>query len=164
MGASNSCSFRKDVVIVSPSLQMLHQHRLTVLKTICSGHFGTFGHCPPCDSEQLSRALLCSEITGVSHLKDNFFTEVSQGEQRRVLFARALMCRPKLLLLDEPFHGLCAEGRADFLAIINDLIRSNYCTVIFVSHHNDEVPSALTHELCLIPSPSGSIGTIRQLM
>jgi len=74
------------------------------------------------------------------------------------------MCDPKLLLLDEPFHGLDVHGRSAFIQVIDDLIGSEYCTIIFVSHHGDEIPSALTHELSLLPSDIGSVGSVKRLI
>jgi iron complex transport system ATP-binding protein len=75
---------------------------------------------------------------------------LSQGERGRVLIARALICEPRLLLLDEPSTGLDIAAREQLLETI-DLLTETHPEVasVLVTHHLEELPSSTTHALLL---------------
>ena len=75
---------------------------------------------------------------------------LSQGERGRVLIARALICEPRLLLLDEPSTGLDIAAREQLLETI-DLLSETHPEVasVLVTHHLEELPSSTTHALLL---------------
>jgi iron complex transport system ATP-binding protein len=75
---------------------------------------------------------------------------LSQGERGRVLIARALICEPRLLLLDEPSTGLDIAAREQLLEAI-DLLTQTHPDVatVLVTHHLEELPSSTTHALLL---------------
>src|ERR1700678_2947127 len=75
---------------------------------------------------------------------------LSQGERGRVLIARALICEPRLLLLDEPSTGLDIAAREQLLESI-DLLTETHPDVasVLVTHHLEELPSSTTHALLL---------------
>jgi iron complex transport system ATP-binding protein len=75
---------------------------------------------------------------------------LSQGERGRVLIARALICEPRLLLLDEPSTGLDIAAREQLLETI-DLLAQTHPEVasVLVTHHLEELPSSTTHALLL---------------
>jgi iron complex transport system ATP-binding protein len=64
--------------------------------------------------------------------------QMSAGERRRVLIARALVTRPEVLLLDEPTAGLDFVARQSFMESVARLARDG-TTVIIVTHHIEEV-------------------------
>lgn len=75
---------------------------------------------------------------------------LSQGEQQRVLIARALVNRPALLILDEPCAGLDPAARERFLADLERLSRqANAPTMIMVTHHIEEIGSWIDDVLVL---------------
>jgi iron complex transport system ATP-binding protein len=75
---------------------------------------------------------------------------LSQGERQRVLIARALMAKPRLLILDEPCAGLDPAAREHFLQFIQRLgRRKNAPTLVLVTHHVEEIMPAFTHVLLL---------------
>ncbi|MBV9281826.1 MAG: ATP-binding cassette domain-containing protein, partial [Chloroflexi bacterium] len=78
------------------------------------------------------------ELMEASHLAHIPMHEMSTGEARRVLIARALVSDPPALLLDEPTAGLDVVARQRFLETIRRLARSGR-TIIFVTHHLYEV-------------------------
>jgi iron complex transport system ATP-binding protein len=75
---------------------------------------------------------------------------LSQGERQRVLIGRALMARPKLLILDEPCAGLDPAAREHFLKFIERLGgRRGAPTLVLVTHHVEEIMPVFSHVLLL---------------
>jgi iron complex transport system ATP-binding protein len=75
---------------------------------------------------------------------------LSQGERGRVLIARALICEPRLLLLDEPSTGLDIAAREQLLEAIDQLTQTHPdVATVLVTHHLEELPSSTTHALLL---------------
>ena len=87
---------------------------------------------------------------------------LSQGERGRVLIARALICEPRLLLLDEPSTGLDIAAREQLLEAI-DLLTQTHPDVatVLVTHHLEELPSSTTHALLLADGRVVSAGPAR---
>jgi len=75
---------------------------------------------------------------GVPHLARRWLDEMSSGEARRVLLARALVTSPRALVLDEPTTGLDLVARHDFMERIRQIAREG-TTVILITHHIDEI-------------------------
>ncbi len=104
---------------------------------------------PSFESEDdLSRAKKALRMTGVKHLSDRPVSDISGGEFRRVLLARALTQDPDLLLLDEPTANLDLNVRFEIMNLIRDLNKEGL-TVIAVSH-NINLLSRYTKELILM--------------
>ncbi|MBP9753200.1 MAG: metal ABC transporter ATP-binding protein, partial [Proteobacteria bacterium] len=75
--------------------------------------------------------------------------DLSGGEWQRVLFARALMNNPELLILDEPTQGVDVTGQYDFFKILLDVKKQFQCSVFMVSHDLHYVLSATDEVICL---------------
>jgi iron complex transport system ATP-binding protein len=81
---------------------------------------------------------------------DRPFGVLSQGEQQRVLIARALVCRPRLLILDEPCAGLDPAARQRLLNDLARLAAQPDCpTMIYVTHHIEEIGPWVTGVMLL---------------
>jgi iron complex transport system ATP-binding protein len=76
------------------------------------------------------------EMVGISHLKDQRYTEISGGERQLVLVARTLTQQPKMLLLDEPISHLDFKNQTLILRLVRKLAR-NGLSVIMTSHFPD---------------------------
>jgi iron complex transport system ATP-binding protein len=83
----------------------------------------------------------------IEYLSQKRFRNMSYGEARRVLLARALVHRPTLLVLDEPCAGLDIPTRERFLETLQTLSRKTQ--MIYVTHHIEEILPAITHVLYL---------------
>lgn len=89
------------------------------------------------------------EQTGASHLYDAAMQQLSGGELQRVLLARALLRKPRLLVLDEPVQGVDVQGQIELYQLIGR-IRDDYgCGVLMVSHDLHLVMAATDRVLCL---------------
>jgi molybdate transport system ATP-binding protein len=66
-----------------------------------------------------------------------------------ILIARAMVKNPKLLILDEPCAGLDPENRNAVLSLLELIGQSGATGLIFVSHHEKEIPACITHRLFL---------------
>jgi molybdate transport system ATP-binding protein len=90
-------------------------------------------------------------VVGLLHIEQVVRRNVqslSTGELRRVLIARALVARPKILLLDEVCDGLDARGRHSLLRMLNDIARTG-TQIIYTTHRLEELVPALTHAVIL---------------
>ncbi len=85
----------------------------------------------------------------LSHLVTAFLSNLSGGELRRVLFARALLNRPHLLVLDEPTAGVDIAGQEAFYHQLNALRERYQFAILMVSHDLHLVMSATDHVICL---------------
>ncbi len=75
-----------------------------------------------------------AEILGISHLLDRKPVTLSGGEQQRVAFARAVLVRPKILLMDEPFSALDTRTREKLRNYVKRVVDEFGLTVIHVTH------------------------------
>ena len=149
LGESPSVSEVKERVgLVAPDLQARHRADATGEEVVLSGFFGSIGLGQAPGPEHRDAAARWMEALGVAHLAGRSIQAVSYGELRRLLFARALVADPEVLLLDEPFHGLDPRARAEALDLVDRLCRSGRA-VVLVTHHDDEVVPAIGRELRL---------------
>ena len=75
--------------------------------------------------------------------------EMSSGEQRLVLLARAFVKEPDLLILDEPLHGLDDENRVMVKEIVDKYCEDPSRTLIYVTHYKEELPHCIDHSIFL---------------
>jgi len=85
------------------------------------------------DGDNEGRALSLLEMMGIVHLKDEMPDNLSGGEAKRMLIARALMNSPKLLIADEPTANLDAETASGVLRVLKDINRLG-TAVLIVTH------------------------------
>ena len=90
----------------------------------------------PADPRAFAHVL---ELLDIGHLADRRPGKLSGGERQRVAFGRALLMRPRLLLLDEPLASLDAARKADILPYLERLRDEARVPMIYVSHAEDEV-------------------------
>jgi len=86
---------------------------------------------------------------GIESLLDRMPRNLSGGERRRVALARAVVSRPRLLLLDEPFGGLDEKRRREAMSLLDHVRQTFRIPMILVSHVADEVIGLSDHAIRL---------------
>jgi iron complex transport system ATP-binding protein len=128
------------------------------LDTVVSGKFAQLDLWHPVKRTDRVSAMRLMRASGLGDLAQREWLYLSQGERQRVLIARALMARPKLLILDEPCAGLDPVARERFLQHVEDLARRGTTdsirrarapTLVLVTHHVEEITPAFTHALLI---------------
>jgi iron complex transport system ATP-binding protein len=145
---------RKSIGWVTASLASEIPAPEVVLNTVVSGKFaqigylgGLWGQASARDFAQARRYL--GEL-GCDHLRARKFGTLSQGEQQKVLIARARMTKPYLIILDEPCAGMDPGARENFLASLRKLgTRQKIPALIYVTHHIEEILPLFRHTLVL---------------
>ena len=96
-------------------------------------------------------------ILDMWQLRDVLFADLSTGQQRMVMTARAMIKHPPLLILDEPTAGLDDESAALFISLVNKIAKESKSAIVFVSHRNEPgLEPQFTYELKI--SGNGSHG------
>jgi len=121
----------------------------SVSEIVLSGTLNRRGLLPFYSEENRKDAKKNLELLGIGELAKNSYQNLSGGQQRRALLARALCATSKLLLLDEPVAGLDPTAADEMYSVIRMLNREQGLTVIMISHDIAAVDSDSTHILQL---------------
>jgi molybdate transport system ATP-binding protein len=140
---------KKKIGVVSPELQVHYRKRMQVYDVVLSGFFDSIGLYRKCTAEQQAAARKWVELLGLSQMSERWYDHLSFGEKRMVLLARSMVKSPTLLILDEPCQGLDRSNRGVILDLIDYIGRETNTHVIYVTHHQDEMPPCITHVLKL---------------
>ena len=101
------------------------------------------------NKDEKERIAWACEKTGVTAFANQCFRELSGGQQRRVLLARALVTAKNAVILDEPTAGLDPEAMKDFYELLAKLNKDDKITIMMVTHDVDSAAKYATHILHL---------------
>ena len=114
------------------------------------------------DERRASRVLTEWKL---EHLQDRRFGALSDGEQKRVQIASAIMTDPELLLLDEPAASLDLGSREELVHLLGGFASSpDAPAIIMVTHHVEEIPRGFTHALLLADGRIEAAGRLDEVM
>jgi iron complex transport system ATP-binding protein len=127
-----------------------NEGRVVAEAAVLSGFFATqgilrYGVVTPDMRQRAAEALA---RMGVAHLAHRRLHEMSSGEARRVLLARALVTSPRVLVLDEPTTGLDLVARHAFMERVRQIARDG-TTLILITHHIEEIVPEISRVILL---------------
>ena len=161
-GESDWRELRQHIGLVSSSIRQMMAEPEPALETVVSGKYAMidlWGKITAADRARAGRILQQIECP---HLAERPWSYLSQGERQRVLIGRALMARPRLLILDEPCAGLDPVARERFLQFLQRLGRQRHApTLVLVTHHVEEIMPVFSHVLLLRAGRALAAGTRR---
>jgi iron complex transport system ATP-binding protein len=131
---------REHIGIVSNDLMAQCTREITGRELVLSAFFGSVGLWPHhvVTRADESRAAAALEIMEVAHLADRFVNQLSSGEARRLLVARALAHGPRALVLDEPTNSLDLRACRDFVSRLR-VLAAHGTNIVLVTHHLPDI-------------------------
>ena len=140
---------KKHIGYVSPEMHRAYLKDIPAIDVVASGLSDSVGLYVRPKPEQKQTCLDWMRVFGVQGVADRSFMQLSSGEQRLCLLARAFVKDPELLILDEPLHGLDDKNRSLIRQIIKQFCQRKHKTLVMVTHYQEELPDCITHSLRL---------------
>ncbi|MBQ6225026.1 MAG: ATP-binding cassette domain-containing protein [Bacteroidaceae bacterium] len=140
---------KKHIGYVSPEMHRAYLKDVPSIDVVASGLSDSVGLYVRPKPEQKQTCLDWMRVFGVDGVADRSFLQLSSGEQRLCLLARAFVKDPELLILDEPLHGLDDRNRSLVRQIIKQFCLRKHKTLVMVTHYQEELPDCITHSLRL---------------
>jgi len=136
----NLFDLRNHLGIVSNDWIALCTRDYSGFEIVLSGFFGSVGIWPnhSVTPEMEQKASEVMDLLEIAHLADRNTDEMSSGEARRILIARALVHSPQALVLDEPTNSLDLRAQLEFREIMRKLA-ANGISLILVTHHLPDI-------------------------
>lgn len=151
---TNLPRLRKSIGWVTSTLAAEIPAREKIVRTVVSGKFAQIGYVEGFGgmagkSDYRMAEKLLGQM-GCDHLRDQEFGNLSQGEQQKVLIARARMTKPYLIIFDEPCAGMDPRARETFLASLEEFGKQKKIpSLIYVTHHIEEILPMFSRTLVL---------------
>ncbi|MEO0339139.1 MAG: ATP-binding cassette domain-containing protein [Bacteroidota bacterium] len=130
----------------SPELHAYFRENPSALNIVMTGLTDTFVLNRKSSDEEKAFARLLFEYFGLERIMKKPFRHLSTGTQRLLLFMRALIKVPAVLLLDEPFQGLDQKDIARSKVLLETVLQKEQ-TLLFISHYKSEWPSSIEQVL-----------------
>ena len=137
---------KKHIGYVSPEMHRSYKRNLPAIRIVASGLMDSIGLYAVPNAQDYEKCRWWLDIFGIGELADRPFLQLSSGEQRLVLLARAFVKDPQLLILDEPLHGLDLWNRRLVKDVIEIFCQRRNKTMIMVTHYQTELPNNITHQ------------------
>ncbi|AIN65423.1 molybdate ABC transporter ATP-binding protein ModF [Providencia stuartii] len=143
---------KRHIGYVSNSIHQEYRVATSVINVIISGFHDSIGLYQTPSDRQIQLACEWLALLGFpSQTAQQPFHSLSWGQQRLVLIARALVKHPAVLILDEPLQGLDGLNRLLVLRFIDVMLSQGTTQLLFVTHHQEDAPTCITHRLKFVP-------------
>jgi molybdate transport system ATP-binding protein len=140
---------KRHIGYVSPEMHRSYKQNIPAIQIVASGLKDSVGLYVKPNETELIQCRKWLDVFGIGHLAERKFHEMSSGEQRLILVARAFVKEPSLLILDEPLHGLDDVNRKMVKERVDEYCRNPEKTLIYVTHYQEELPHCIDHALFL---------------
>jgi iron complex transport system ATP-binding protein len=142
---------KKQIGWVSQAVEQQYEGHIqaSALDIVLSGRHASIGLYEPVTEADVEKARELLAKFRIAHLEDEPLAHFSQGERKKTILARAWMADPRLMILDEPCSGLDLYAREELLNTLEEMMGSSGPTVIYVSHHLEEIIPPVTHAMLL---------------
>jgi molybdate transport system ATP-binding protein len=140
---------KEKVGIVSTDLMIRYNKEIKALDVILSGFFDSIGLYKKISKKQKIVAEKWIKILTIEKIAAKNYHELSFGQKRLILIARAVIKSPKLLILDEPCHGLDKDNREMVLQVIQKIGEKTKTNILLITHEKEEIVPCITHTLHL---------------
>jgi molybdate transport system ATP-binding protein len=139
---------RQKIGVVSSELQVQYRKKMTAYDVMASGFYDSIGLYQYPTAEERAVVDRWVDMLAIEDIARRRYHQLSYGQQRMILLARAMIKPPVLLIIDEPCHGLDIPNRRRILEII-EIIGGTRTQLLYVTHHIQEIPACITHVLRL---------------
>jgi ABC-type molybdenum transport system ATPase subunit/photorepair protein PhrA len=139
--------WKRQIGYVSPELQSDYAVNVSVLDLVVSGRYASIGLVDKATQRDRRVAAYWLRFFGLLAVAKRRPRDLSYGQLRRALIARAMAADARILLLDEPLSGLDPTQRAIMKRLLERLMKQ--LTLIVAVHHTEDLPRGMTHGLRL---------------
>jgi molybdate transport system ATP-binding protein len=146
---------KQQLGLLSTAFQQNYRVGVTAKLAVISGFFDSIGVYGQYTPQQQEIALQWLQILHLEQHRDTPLRNLSYGEQRMILLARAMVKQPRLLILDEPCQGLDDVNRQMVLKLIDYLAATGDTQLLYVTHHGEDRLDCITHHLQLVIAAEG---------
>jgi iron complex transport system ATP-binding protein len=166
LGRSDVFEIRPRIGFASTAMAKRIPREETVLNVVLTAAYSVTGRWnEKYENIDERRALRVLGEWKLDHLADRTFGTLSDGEQKRVQIARAVMTDPELLLLDEPTASLDLGAREELLGLLSGYASSPTTpAMVMVTHHVEEIPVGFTHVLLIRDGGIVAAGPIEETL
>jgi iron complex transport system ATP-binding protein len=166
LGAVDVFELRPRIGFVSSAMSRRLPGNETVLNVVMTAAYSVTGRWnEEYEDIDIARAHRVLDEWKLGAFTDRAFGGLSDGEQKRVLIARAVMTDPELLLLDEPAASLDLGSREELLQLLSGFATSPKApAMIMVTHHVEEIPQGFTHALLLADGEIVAAGKLEDIV
>ncbi|MEX0964440.1 MAG: ATP-binding cassette domain-containing protein [Pseudohongiellaceae bacterium] len=146
---------KKNFGLVSNELHNKYSKGWRVLDVVISGFFDSVGLYDASGSAQGELARRWLTALGLEQWQKQYYHEISFGQQRLVLLARAMVKNPRILILDEPCVGLDDYHRKLIMKVLDAIAERSLTNILYVTHVADEQPRCINQVLRFIKNDAG---------